>query len=222
MKQIALLAAFAIFAAGCESDDNRNDQNDSSVRGTGTSTDKSSALTESDRQFITDAASSDLFEIQSSQWALQQQNVDSELSRIAQMMVEDHTKASQDLRKIAQGKGITVPQKMLANHQQMYDRLRSASGNQIATQYRQMQLQAHQEGVALFQRASQNLQDPELRQFAQRTLPVLREHLNHVQQYRPGSSSGQQPMMNHQRPSNGVDQPVQPSDDSGTGVSDEG
>lgn len=221
MKKIALLAAFAIFAAGCESDDNRNDQNDSSVQGTGTSTgtNKSSSLSESDRQFITDAASSDLFEIQSSQWALQQQSADPELGRIAQMMVEDHTKASQDLRSIAQRKGITVPQRMSENHQQMYDRLRSASGNQVATQYRQMQLQAHQEGVALFQRASQNLTDPELRQFAQRTLPVLREHLNHVQQYRPGSS---QPMMNHQRPSNGVDNSGQPSGSSGSSMSGEG
>lgn len=221
MKQIALLAAFAIFAAGCESDDNRNDQNDSSVRGTGTSsgTDKPSSLSESDRQFITDAASSDLFEIQSSQWALQQQSADPELARIAQMMVEDHTKASQDLRSIAQRKGITVPQRMSENHQQMYDRLRSASGSQVATQYRQMQLQAHQEGVALFQRASQNLTDAELRQFAQRTLPVLREHLNHVQQYRPGSASGQQPQ---QRPSNGVDKSGQPSGSSGSSMSGTG
>jgi putative membrane protein len=201
MKHTALLAAFAIFAAGCESDDNRTDQDDAAMRSASTSTTGSVAepLADSDRQFIADAASSDMFEIQSSQWALQQQNVDAELMRLAQMMVEDHTRASQDLRAIAQRKGVAVPQRMSSTHQQSFDRLRTATGNQVATQYRQLQLQAHQEGVALFQLASQNLQDAELRAYAQRTLPVLREHLDHIQQYRPEQGSG-----GTARPSNGM------------------
>ena len=205
MKHTALLAAFAIFAAGCESDDNRTDQDDSSMRSASTSTTGGGVaepLADSDRQFIADAASSDMFEIQSSQWALQQQNVDAELMRLAQMMVEDHTRASQDLRAIAQRKGVAVSQRMSSTHQQSFDRLRTATGNQVATQYRQLQLQAHQEGVALFQLASQNLQDAELRAYAQRTLPVLREHLDHIQQYRADQGSS-----GTARPSNGLNQP---------------
>jgi sporulation protein YlmC with PRC-barrel domain len=47
-----------------------------------------------------------------------------------------------------------------------------------------MQLSGHEEAVKLFDQYSQSGDKPELKQFAQQTLPNLREHLQHVQQLR--------------------------------------
>jgi putative membrane protein len=193
---IALLLA----AAGCDTDDNnRTDSGyrttnerypDSSTRspesGTRTGT-QTGAVSQDARTFVHEAYSGGLFEVQSSQLVLQM-NPDPQIERIAQMMVQDHQRVNQELQSLTSRKGISLPQQLSPKHQQMLQRVRSASSNQVASQYHTIQVQAHQEAIALFEKASQTLQDQELRSFAQRTLPKLRQHLDHIQQARPSTS----------------------------------
>jgi putative membrane protein len=201
-----LALSIMLVAAGCENDDNnrtdRDNMYDSGSR-TNTTTHTTTSgttpaanLAQADRDFVKDAASGGMFEVQSSQVALQQPGVDPKVMRIAQMMVEDHTRANQELQVIATRKGITLSQQLSPEHEQMLDRLRSASntgasgGYDFNNQYFTMQTQAHQDAIALFQRASQSLSDPDLRQYAQRTLAVLHQHLQHIQQHAPVGATG--------------------------------
>ena len=132
-------------------------------------------------EFVTKAASSSLFEIQSSQSALQKSQ-NTQVRDFAQKMIDDHTKASDQLKAAAQGQ--TIPTAPDAEHAQMLQQLNGANGGDFERRYVQLQLTGHQEAVALFDRYAQNGDNPQLKQFAQQTLPNLREHLQMAQQLR--------------------------------------
>jgi len=137
-------------------------------------------LSSVDRTFVNDAASGGMFEVQSSQMALNQIE-DTELKQAAQMIVDGHTQANNELKQIAQRKGVTIPTTLQPKHQQMLTQLRDAQGAELETQFRTTQVQAHQDAIRMFEQYSQNGNDAELKAFAQRCLPKLRTHLQELQ-----------------------------------------
>jgi putative membrane protein len=159
-----------------------------SGRATEASAARTSQVDANDRRFVQEAASADLFEIQSAQLASQQLS-DGEHAEFAKRLTTDHGRSTQELQQIAQKKNIDVPTQMMPKHQQMLDKLRGATGSAFETTFHDLQLQAHRDSVALYEEASRNLSDRELRDFAVKCLPTLREHLEHVQTH--GSSSGE-------------------------------
>jgi putative membrane protein len=146
---------------------------------------KTTQVDANDRRFVQEAASGDLFEIQSSQLA-STKLAGTPHAQFAQQMTTDHGKTSQELSQIAQRKGIEVPTQMLAKHQQMLDKLRDASD--FETAYHDAQLQAHKDSVAMYEEASRNLADRDLREFATRTLPTLRHHLEELQSHQESTN----------------------------------
>jgi sporulation protein YlmC with PRC-barrel domain len=98
-------------------------------------------------------------------------------------MVQDHTAAGDKLKSAAQGiQGATVPTSLDQPHQRMVQTLQSASGPGFDRDYVQMQVTAHRDAVSLFDQYAQNGDNQQLKQFAQQTLPTLREHLQSVEQ----------------------------------------
>src|SRR5215212_9607962 len=151
-------------------------------------------------EFVTKAASSSLFEIQSSQSALQKSQ-NNQVRDFAQKMIEDHTKASDQLKAAAQGQ--TVPTTPDVEHAQMLQQLNGANGVDFDRRYVQLQLTGHQEAIALFDRYAQNGDNPQLKQFAQQTLPDLREHLQMAQQLRSALPPAQTAQVSGQAPAQG-------------------
>ena len=132
--------------------------------------------------FVNKAAVSNMFEIQSSQLA-QQKTQNDRVREFAQRMVQDHTAAGDRLKSTAQSiQGVTVPTSLDQPHQQMMQTLQNASGTGFDRAYVQMQVTAHRDAVSLFDRYAQNGENPQLKQFAQQTVPTLREHLQSVEQ----------------------------------------
>jgi putative membrane protein len=132
--------------------------------------------------FVNRAAISNMFEIQSSQLA-QQKAQNDRVRQFAQSMVQDHTAAGDKLKSAVQGiQGATVPTSLDQPHQQMVQTLQSASGSGFDRDYVQMQVTAHRDAVSLFDQYAQNGDNQQLKQFAQQTLPTLREHLQSVEQ----------------------------------------
>jgi len=132
------------------------------------------------QEFATMAAQSNMLEIESSRVALEKAQSD-EVREFAQKMVDDHTKAGEEMTQAAAGDGVNdVPKSLDAAHEQMLTQLEQASADQFDSQYVQMQLAAHQQAVALF--SSYAEQQGTLADFAEKTLPTLQEHLEQVQQ----------------------------------------
>lgn len=134
-------------------------------------------MTEQD--FVTQAASGGMYEVQSSQLVLDQAQADEPVLEFAEQMVQDHTKANDELAALAREQNLEVPAEMQPEQQQMLEELQNAEGE--ADTYVQQQVMAHQKTVDLFQAYAEEGDDGELKQFAEQTLPTLQEHLEMVQ-----------------------------------------
>jgi putative membrane protein len=121
------------------------------------------------------AASSNMFEIESSQLALEQAT-EQNVRAFAEHMIEDHTAAGEKMEAAAEKDGITPPATMAEKEQSQLEQLQSAEGDAFDQAYVAAQVAAHDEAVALFDTFSLQGQESALREFAAETLPTLQEH----------------------------------------------
>jgi putative membrane protein len=125
--------------------------------------------------FANMAAQSNMLEIETSNLALEKSKKD-DIRAFAQRMVEDHTNAGKEMQKAAAADGVTaVPAKLDDEHGKMLNDLANASAEDFDSQYAQLQVQAHEQAVALFTSYSQ--QSGALADLAKKLLPALQEHL---------------------------------------------
>jgi putative membrane protein len=125
------------------------------------------------------AASSDLFEIQSSQLALQMSQ-NPAVQAMAQMLIADHTRMSNEMRLAAATAGLPLPPPaLLPQHAQMLEQLRTSQPFDLA--FRDIQIAAHQQALQLHQNYASGGDHPALRAVAARAVPVVQGHLSHAQ-----------------------------------------
>ncbi|MFO1057242.1 MAG: DUF4142 domain-containing protein [Dongiaceae bacterium] len=132
-------------------------------------------LSKSDQTFVHQAAVAGMAEVAEAQLALDKAKSD-EVKQFAQRMIDDHTKANDQLKQLAAAKQITLPAALDAKHKAEQARLEKLSGAAFDHAYIQNQVKAHQQAVALFRTESETGGDPELKQFAAQTLPILQQH----------------------------------------------
>lgn len=130
-------------------------------------------------EFAALATSSNLFEIHSSELALQRSQ-NEEVRAFAQRMIEDHTAASQRMAEAAQQDGLTMPNAIAQRHQDMLNQLSAQQGDAFDAAYLQAQLQAHEEAVALFESFAAAGTGGALNAFAAETVPTLQAHYEMV------------------------------------------
>jgi putative membrane protein len=154
-----------------------------------TSAGGSAALSASDQRLMKEIAQANVAEIETGKLA-QQKSKNDEVKNFAQRMIDDHTKALQDLQQVAQAKGVTLPTKPDVKHLAMAKALSALSGDQFDRRYMaQGGLADHRQTHQLLQRA-QRATDPDLKQAAAQTLPVVDQHLNMAQQLQASIKSG--------------------------------
>jgi putative membrane protein len=140
----------------------------------------SSSLAKSDQKFIEDAAQGGMTEVQLGQIA-QEKGAASDVKQFGSRMVADHSKANDELKSLAQQKGVTVPSRLDRKHQAMVDHFRTLSGPAFDRAYVHNMVKDHQEDAAEFQKAANSARDPDVKAFAGRTLGVIESHLSDVQ-----------------------------------------
>ena len=132
------------------------------------------------QDFANMAASSDMFEITSSQLAIEK-GVTGELKAFAEQMIGDHTKASAELKAVAEPAGVKVPAEMLEKHAAMLKALQGEEGDKFAAAYVDAQVAAHKEAVALMTTYAESGDNEALKGHAAKAQPVVTMHLEHVQ-----------------------------------------
>ena len=127
------------------------------------------------------AASSDMFEIESSRLAHQMSRSPA-VHQFAQMMINDHSRTSSEMMAAARTLGLTPPPpQMMPHHADMLNRLRTASPADFDMAYKREQIAAHQEALTLHRNfAAQGDAEP-LRAVAARAVPVVEMHYGHAQ-----------------------------------------
>ena len=134
-------------------------------------------VTPKTEDFVKEAASSDMFEMQSSQLALQRATND-RTKTFAQQMITDHTKTSTEMKGMVQAGTVKaeIPSAMLPTHQKMLDKLAGLNGADFTRQYLDDQVTAHKDVLSLFQRYSKGGDNEKLKTWASSTLPALEHH----------------------------------------------
>ncbi len=139
----------------------------------------SATLSKVDQEFVTKAAQGGLAEVQMAQLA--QQKGDDGVKTFAQEMISDHTPANAKLAKLATSKGLTPPTDPSAAQLKMLAKLQGLSGDKFDKTYISGQVRAHEAMLKLFERESTNGKDPDLKAFADSTVPVIQKHITMAQ-----------------------------------------
>jgi putative membrane protein len=147
-----------------------------------------STLKPSDKTFATKAAQGGLAEVQMGKMAADKAT-DPDVKAFGQRMVDDHSKANDQLKSIAQQSGVTLPEGISAKQQASSDKLGKLSGPAFDKAYVKMMVSDHQEDVKEFQKESSSGSSPELKSFAAQTLPTLQSHLDSIKTIQSKMSS---------------------------------
>jgi putative membrane protein len=128
-------------------------------------------------QYLTMAAASDQFEIQSSQVALQKAS-NADVRQFAQMMIDHHTKTSADLMAAARQAGMTPPPPALpADKAAKVAALQNAPAAGFDAMYMREQVMGHEEALMIHQGYARDGDNATLKAAAAKTAPIVQQHL---------------------------------------------
>ncbi|MEA2239546.1 MAG: putative rane protein [Thermoanaerobaculia bacterium] len=143
---------------------------------TAPTTTASSSLSSSDTEFVNKAAQGGMAEVNLGQLAASK-GTSADVKAFGNRMVSDHGKANDELKQLAQTKGVTLPADIDQESKDMADKLGKASGKDFDKQYIAGMVDDHEKDVKEFEKASASAQDPDLKAWATKTLPTLKDHL---------------------------------------------
>jgi putative membrane protein len=141
-----------------------------------TSQASSSQLSAHDKMFMRKAAQGGLEEVELGQLVSQKTQND-DVKQFAQRMVQDHTRANEELKALAQQKGVTLPTDLDAEGKAMKAKLEKLSGDQLNKAYMHGMVLDHNKDVHEFRTESKMAKDSDLKSWAEKTLPTLEDHL---------------------------------------------
>ncbi|MBV8819044.1 MAG: DUF4142 domain-containing protein [Acidobacteriaceae bacterium] len=129
-----------------------------------------------DSAFMMKAAQGGLAEVQLANLA-QQHATNPAVKTFAQHMIDDHTKANDELKALASQKSVTLPTDLDAKDQASMDKLSKLNGAAFDKAYMKNMVMDHKKTVAEFQKESNSGKDPDVKAWASKTLPTLQNHL---------------------------------------------
>jgi len=134
-----------------------------------------------DAFFVQEASASGLAEVNLGKLGANQ-GQSSAVKTFGQQMVDDHTKANEELKTIASGKSIEVSAMPPPDSAKAAVAMAKLSGNEFDSAFKQRMVKDHEKAVKLFSKESSSGKDPELKAFATKTLPTLQHHLELARQ----------------------------------------
>jgi putative membrane protein len=185
------LTGLVYFMSSCNNSDSSKDTTTSSdtSSSTMTRTDTTSNTTggattsttarpsEADTKFAMEAADGGMMEVELGRLALTKATSPM-VKQHAQMMVDDHGKANDELKSLAATKGITLPDSMSADHKKAYKNLSEKKGTAFDKAYTDMMVDDHKKDVDIFKDQADKGTDPDLKAWASGKVPTLQKHLD--------------------------------------------
>jgi putative membrane protein len=132
----------------------------------------------STQDFVTEAAISDMWEIEAGKLA-ENKAADANTKQFARQLVTDHQKTTNELKALITGGKVkaNLPTAMDSSHQTKLDKLKGLSGADFDKAFDDMQTSAHKDGTSLFERYAKGGDNADLKAFASKHLPTLQHHL---------------------------------------------
>ena len=149
----------------------------------------SKMMKSADTHFMMKAAQGGMAEVKMGQLAADKAS-SPDVKAFGQQMVDDHTKANDQLKSVAQSEGVTLPSDVSQKDQAIYDKLSKLSGAEFDKQYVKDMVMDHEEDVKEFRKEANSGKDDKVKSFASQTLPVLEGHLSKIKGIQSKMSSG--------------------------------
>ena len=92
-------------------------------------------------------------------------------------MEQDHSQANDELKRIAQNKGVMIPTSTDHSHMNKMEKMQKESGADFDKQYMAEMVKDHEADAKEFQTQANEGNDPDIKAFAANTLVVIQEHL---------------------------------------------
>jgi putative membrane protein len=186
----AFLIAFAIGGglAGCASDHHAG------ASGTGSTSVSGSdgSVTAGEASFARQACQADVAQAEIGKLAAA--NTKNEAVRsLAKQLVKDHTRAEKELAGIFTRKGITGEPQLAENLQTSINHLAELKGAAFDEAFKQQVIEDHEKAIPFFEKQAEQGTDSDLKDFAQKLLPRLRQHLETAQRLSVGIEYGVPP-----------------------------
>jgi putative membrane protein len=136
-------------------------------------------LSTADQGFILAAAQGGMTEVKLGELA-STNGMRDDVKEFGQMMVRDHTAINNDLIALAAQKGVTLPDSLDAKHQRMVDRMTALTGSEFDDAYIAGMIKAHKKDAKAFNAEAAATQDTDIKNFLDKSIPVVEAHLKHV------------------------------------------
>ena len=134
-----------------------------------------------DADFVKAAASGGMMEVQLGKLAAEKAS-NAQVKEFGTRMQKDHSKANDQLKKIAAKKDIKLPAELEAKHKATVNKLSKLKGEEFDREYMEAMVDDHKEDLEKFQQQADKGKDAELKKFAQDQVPILKKHLELAQQ----------------------------------------
>ncbi|MDQ3634988.1 MAG: DUF4142 domain-containing protein [Acidobacteriota bacterium] len=177
---------FAVFAAACTGDQPKN-------MGTANSepivkTDPPKAPSDKGDEVATGgatalmnaAAAGNMAEVELGKLAVEKAE-NPEVKAFGQKMIDDHSKAFEELKKVAELKKTPLPPDILPTQKEAKEKLSKLSGAEFDKEYVKTMVEVHKKDVTAFEAATKTVGDADVKAFAEKTLPTLKMHLEMIQ-----------------------------------------
>ena len=138
-------------------------------------------ISKDDSEFVKAAASGGMMEVELGKVA-RDRAAKAEVKEFGGRMQKDHTKANNELKKIAGKKDVKLPAALEGKHKSTVDKLTKLKGEEFDREYMSTMVDDHKETIDTFQKEADKGSDPDLKKFAQDQLPILKKHLEMAEQ----------------------------------------
>jgi len=134
-------------------------------------------ISSTDKKFIEQTAEGGMTEVRLAELALKNA-ASADVKEFAQHMVDDHSKANAELKELAERKQVAISDDINAEHKRLEEKLTGMSGETFDREFMKIMVADHKKTVSAFEKtASAKSSDPDLKAWANTTLPTLRHHL---------------------------------------------
>lgn len=133
-----------------------------------------------DKAFMRMAAEANMTEAHIGQMA-ESQGSGSQVKEFGQKLTHDHTDAYQQLDAVAAKTGSSIPKGIDIRKISAVEQLMKLKGAQFDHVFVQDEIRDHQKALAEFKREAQHGQDPDVKAYASKMIPVLEDHLHEAE-----------------------------------------
>jgi len=185
-KTFVFLFVFVFILLACNNTNETTESNTDTSTSSNTATDANTSTTtstnsvvtdEKSKEFLTKVANSGMAEVQMAKDAQQKATIDA-VKSFAAMLERDHTAVNDQVKTFAGQRNVSLPASPSDDKQKMIDDMNKMTGKSFDKDFISMMVKNHTDGIKLFEDTKANASDVDIKNFADKTLPTLKMHLD--------------------------------------------